>query len=96
VVGLVGCVVGGDVLVVGGGEHAVTTPVALGVVLDSGLPSVTVTSRRLKSVFAAHWHRLHDWGPAARIVDPLPLIVTGVVTTGKPPAPGLVPPVATV
>jgi hypothetical protein len=59
------------------------------------LPPVTVTSLRVRFTLAAHAHKLHDPLPCPTMVAPLPLTVIGLVTTGKPLAPVLVPSMAT-
>jgi hypothetical protein len=59
------------------------------------LPPVTVTSLRVRFTLAAHAHKLHDPLPCPTMVAPLPLTVMGLVTTGKPLAPVLVPSMAT-
>jgi hypothetical protein len=86
---LAGAVDGGAVLEVDGVE---VDRVGGG---GQALPPVTVTSLRVRFTLAAHAHKLHDPLPCPTMVAPLPLIVMGLVTTGKPLAPVLVPSMAT-
>ena len=92
--GLVGAGLVGGVTVVGGleggaggGEHRFTSLFGL----DDWLPSVMVTSLSVRFTLAAQVQRLHDAAPCPTILAPLPLTITGVVTTGKPLPPVEVP-----
>jgi hypothetical protein len=58
-------------------------------------PLETVTSLRVRFTLAAHAHKLHDPVPCPTMVAPLPFTVMGLVTTGRPLAPAVVPSIGT-
>ena len=78
-----------------GGEHFVTPLVASELTADGRFPSMTLTFLSVRLELAAHRQRLQESEPCATTVDLLPFTITGLITMGKPPAPGLAPPVVT-